>query len=75
MRCTKEDPNVRDVDDDDIWRITSLLGGTIAICATLEVILIVLVLYFLVPPTGDYNNVCTHVNPRNNQCKPQRKNT
>ena len=43
-------------------------------CATLEVILIVLVLYFLVPSTGDYTNVITHVNPRNNQCKPWGKN-
>ena len=42
----------------------------IGICATLEVILIILVLYFLVPPTRDYTNVITHVNPRNNQCKP-----
>ena len=44
-------------------------------CATSKVILIVLVLYFLVPPTGDYTDVITHVNPRKNQCKPQGKNT
>ena len=32
-------------------------------CAISKVILIVLVLYFLVPPTGDYHDVITHVNP------------
>ena len=38
--------------------------------STSKVILIVLVLYFLVPPTGDYTDVITHINPRKNQCKP-----
>ena len=47
-----------------------MLRGSVGNCATLEVILIVLVLYFLVPPTRDYTDVITHVNPRNNQCKP-----
>ena len=42
----------------------------VGICATLEVILIVLVLYFLVPATGDYTDVIIHINPRKNQCKP-----
>ena len=37
---------------------------TIGTCATSEVILIV-------PPTGDYTNVTTHVKPRHTQCKPQ----
>ena len=46
------------------------MRGSVENCATSEVILIVLVLYFLVPPTGDYNDVITHVNPRKNQCKP-----
>ena len=31
-------------------------------CATSEVILIVLLLYLLVPPMGDYTDVITHVN-------------
>ena len=35
----------------------------VGICATFEVILIVLVLYFLVPPTEDYTYIITHVNP------------
>ena len=43
-------------------------------CATSEVILIVLVLHFLVPPTGVHTDVITHVNPRKNQCKPWGKN-
>ena len=42
----------------------------VEICATSEVILIVLVLYFLAPPTRDYTDVITHVNPRKNQSKP-----
>ena len=41
--------------------------GPVGNCATSVVILIVLVLYFLVPPTGDYTDVITHVNPRKNQ--------
>ena len=36
------------------------------ICTTSEVILIVLLLYFLVPPTRDYIDI----NPWKNQCKP-----
>ena len=43
-------------------------------CATSKVILIVLVLYFLVPPMGVNIDVSTHVNPRKNQCKPWGKN-
>ena len=43
-------------------------------CATSEVILIVLVLYFLVPPTKVHIDVTTHVNPRKNQCTPWGKN-
>ena len=39
-------------------------------CATSEVILVALVLYFLAPPTRDYIDVITHVNPRKNKCKP-----
>ena len=30
--------------------------STVGICATSKVILVVLVLYFLVPPTGDYTD-------------------
>ena len=48
----------------------SLLRGSVGICATSEVIFVVLVLYFLVPPTGDYTDAITHVNPKKNQCKP-----
>ena len=44
--------------------------GFVGNCATLEVILIVRVLYFLVLPTRYYIDVITHVNPRKNQCKP-----
>ena len=47
-----------------------MLRGSVGNCATSEVILIVLVLYFLVPPTGVHIDVTTHVNPRKNQCKP-----
>ena len=39
-------------------------------CATSEVILIVIVLYFLIPPTKYYADVITHVNQRKNQYKP-----
>ena len=66
----RKDPDVRDVDDDHIGRIPSLLRGSVGNCATSEDILIILVLYFLVPPTGDYTDVITHINPRKNQFKP-----
>ena len=66
----RRDPDVHDVDDDHIWRITYLLRGIVRICATSEVIIIVLVLCFPIPPTGDYIEVITHVNPIKNQCKP-----
>ena len=49
--------------------MTSLLEGSVGICAISEVILIVLVLCFLVALTRDYTDVITHVNPRKNQCK------
>ena len=47
------------------------MRGSVGNRATLEDILIVLILYFLVPPTGDYTDVITHVNPRKKQCKPR----
>ena len=56
-------------------RNTSLMVAFVGICATSEVILIVLVLYFLVPPTGVHTDAITHINPRKNQCKPWGKNT
>ena len=65
----KRDLDVRDVDDDHIWRVPSFLRWSVGNCATSKFILIVLVLYFLVPPTRDYIDV-TNVNPRKNQCKP-----
>ena len=71
----RRDPNVRDPDDDHIRRIPSLLRGNVGNCATSEVILIVLVLYFLVPPMGVLTDVTTHVNPIKNRCKPWGKNT
>ena len=71
----RRDPDVRNVDDDHIIRIPSLLRGSVGICATSEVIIIVLVLYFFVPPTRDCTDVTTHVNPRNNQCKAWGTNT
>ena len=43
-------------------------------CANSEFILIVIVFYFLVPPTRFHIDVTTHVNPRKNQCKPWGKN-
>ena len=67
-------PNVRDFDDDHIRRIPSLLRGSVGNCAASDVILIVLVLYFLVPPTGVHIDVTTQLNPRKNQCKPWGKN-
>ena len=60
------DPYVRDADDYYIWRIPSLLRGSVGICATSEAILIVLVLYLLVPPTGVELVVIYHTNPRKN---------
>ena len=69
------DRDVHDANYDHIWRIPSLLRGSVGNYATSEVILIVLVLYFLVPPTRDYTDVITHVNPRKNQCKPRGNNT
>ena len=60
------DLDVRDADDDHVRRISSLLRGSVGICTILEVILIVLLLYFLVPPMGDYIDI----NPWKNQCKP-----
>ena len=69
----RRDPNVCAADDDHIRRIPSFLRGSVGNCATLEVILIVLVLYILVPPTGDYIDVITYANPRKNQCKLCRK--
>ena len=54
--------------------ISRRLKSTVVICATSEVILIVLVLYFIVPPTRAYIDVFTHVSPINNQCKPWGKN-
>ena len=71
----RRDLDVYHVDDDHIWIIPSLLRGSVGICATSKVILIVIVLYFLVPPTGDYTDVITYVNPRKNQCKPWGNNT
>ena len=56
-------------------RIPSLLRGSVGICANSEVIFIVLVLYFLVPPTGVHANTITHVNPIKDQSKPWGKNT
>ena len=59
------DPDDRDVDDvcnTDIWRIPSLLRGSVGFCATSKVILIVFLLYRFVPPTGDHTNVTIHVN-------------
>ena len=62
----------RDLDnhDVDIWRIPSLLRGSVGFCATSEVILIVILLYCFVPPTRDHTDVIIHVNPWKNQCKP-----
>ena len=56
-------PYVCDFVDDYILRIPSLLRGSVENCVTSEVILILLVLYFLIPPTGDYTDVIAHVNP------------
>ena len=57
------DPYVYDVDDDHILRTPSSLRGSVGTCATSEFILIV-------PPTGGYIDVTTHVKPRHTQCKP-----
>ena len=56
-------PYVYDVDNDHIWRIPSSLRGSVGICATSEAILIVLVLYLLIPPRGDYTIVNIHCKP------------
>ena len=62
----RRDPNdhdVHDVRDVDIRRIPSLLRGRVGFCATSKVILIVILLYCFIPPTGDYTDVNIHVNP------------
>ena len=46
------------------------MQGVVGICATLEVILILLLLYCFVLRMGDHNDVINHVNPWKNQCKP-----
>ena len=55
--------DANDMCDADIRRIPSLLRGSVGFCATSEVILIVILLYCFVPPTGDHTNVIIHVNP------------
>ena len=51
------------------------MRGSVGFCATLEAILIVLVLYLLVPPTGDYTVVIIHCKPwGEKQAKERNKN-